>query len=184
VEQNFGAFISFVWPKNGDFDSPLQGYHVTPGDPGGGTKGGVIETTWAHYLGTGLVTGALSAASDAQLELVLKAAAWGSVCDALPSGLDLMVANGRMMSGYYPEIFQQTLGFTGKAVDGSLGPITLARAKAVPLAATITSLAANHEKYLQRLSTWTEFGKGWTRRIEACKTASLALAAAPSQAVS
>jgi lysozyme family protein len=179
VEQNFDAFIAFVWPENGGFDSPKQGYHVTPGDSGGGTKGGVIEATWAAQVRQGEVTGTLTNASNAQLETVLRNVAWGPVCDALPAGVDLLVANGRMMTGAYGTILQQCLGLVGLAVDNDIGPETLAVALKADPVTLIHALHGNHYRYLAGLSSWAEFKNGWTTRLIAAVDAALAVAGTP-----
>lgn len=175
MKENFPKFIALVWPDNGDFDSPKQGYHVTPGDTGGGTKGGVIEATWRHYRDAGLVTGALADASDVQLMTVLRAAAWGAVGDELPAGLDILIANGRMMTGAYGAIVEQCLGWTGAAVDGEIGPHDMQRLGVSNRRTLIEAIHGNHWRYLHGLSTWDIFGVGWTRRIVAARDAALAL---------
>ncbi len=180
MEQNFDAFISLVWPENGDYDSPKQGYHVTPGDSGGGTYGGVIEATWSHYVAVGLVRGTLRGASEADLRAVLRVAAWGSVCDQLPTGLDVLVANGRMMTGHYGALLQQSLGLVGDDVDGDLGPYTIKAANDFPsVAGLMLSLNGAHYAYLKGLSSWPEFGKGWARRLADALRVSSALLQAP-----
>ena len=170
---NFPAFLSFVWQPN--YDSPAQGYHVTPGDSGGGTYGGVIETTWAGAVARGMVTGVLRNATRNQLSLVLRDEFWGSVCDALPSGIDLMLGNGRMMTGAYPKIFQRCLGLTGSDVDGNIGDETLRVAQQADATTLISALTGAHYAYLANLRTWSEFGAGWTTRISAARNAALAL---------
>lgn len=175
MKENFDAFLALVWPPDGDFDSPRGGYHITPGDPGGGTKGGVIEATWARYAASGLVTGSLVGATDAQLEAVLRAAAWGAVGDEAPSGLDVLIANGRMMTGRYGAIVEQCLGWTGGDVDGVIGPNDMRRLGASDAKTLIEALHGNHYRYLAELDTWAEFGGGWTRRLVAARDTALQL---------
>ena len=175
MKENFSAFLALVWPADGDFDSPLGGYHVTPGDPGGGTKGGVIEATWALYVARGVVTGTLQDATDPQLEAVLRADAWGSVGDALPGGLDVLIANGRMMTGHYAAIVEQCLGWTGADVNNSIGPNDMKRLGGSDTRTLIEALHGNHYRYLASLTTWGEFGDGWTRRLVAARDVALHL---------
>ncbi len=168
--------MAFVWPVNGEFDSPRQGYHVTPGDAGGGTFGGVIEATWSGAVKRGLVTGTLAHATTAQLAIVLRDACWGPACDALPSGVDLMLFNGRMMSGRFPCLFQQCVGLAGEDVDGDIGPQTLAMVASVHPPTLIGALFGVHAAYLRGLTSWARFGTGWDRRLTAARTAALAMA--------
>jgi lysozyme family protein len=174
VKQNFDKFIALVWPADGDFDSPKTGYNITPGDPGGGTKGGVIENTWSQYEAQGLVTGQLKDATDAQLLTVLRAEAWGYVGDVLPSGLDILIANGRMMTGAYQTLVEECLGQTGADVDGCIGPHALALLAVADARTLILALHGNHYRYLSSLVTWAGFKNGWIRRLEAAKAAALA----------
>jgi lysozyme family protein len=175
MKDNFPTALSFVWRKG--FDDPADGYHVTPGDPGGGTFGGVIEATWDVAVADGIVHGALKDASQTQLSAVLDMKFWGQACDALPAGLDLLLFNGRMMTGRFPWLFQQALGFIGpQAVDGSIGPVSLAAAGACQPQTFINAVCGAHAAYLAELPIWTRFGAGWTTRIKAARTAALALA--------
>ncbi|HTI81718.1 MAG TPA: putative peptidoglycan-binding domain-containing protein [Acetobacteraceae bacterium] len=169
---NYQTALNFVWQPG--FDDPRDGYHVTPGDAGGGTKGGVIEATWAAAVAKGLVTGTLADATNDQLAAVLRYDCWGTACDTLRAGVDLMLFNGRMMSGGYPRIFQKCLGVY---VDGDIGPITLAVAAKANPASLVEALTTAHLAYLSQLSSWPEFKNGWTHRCEAAQTAAIALIA-------
>jgi lysozyme family protein len=162
---NFKPSLNFVWLPG--YDNPLDGYHVTPGDSGGGTKGGVIQATWDHAVRQGIVAGSLVHATNGQLSLVLKHYFWSTACDGLPDGVDFLLFNGRMMSGRYPIIFQETLGFTGDDLDGQIGPVTIASAKARDPRQLIDALCAAHLAYCQSLSGWSEFRGGWTKRLVA-----------------
>ena len=170
---NFQASLDFVWRPG--FDTPLEGYHTDPGDTGGGTKAGVIEATWATAVSQGLVKGRLVNATNAQLALVLRQNFWGSVCDALPDGLDFMLFNGRMMSGHYPWLFQQVLGFTGDDVDGYIGDETLSAVRAVDVPTFIGSLHGAHYAYLSTLACWPRFRGGWTTRLVAARALAVTL---------
>jgi lysozyme family protein len=170
---NFQTALAFVWRAG--FDSPRDGYHVTPGDPGGGTKGGVIEATWQDAVRAGLVHGPLKDASDVQLSAVLKAKCWGEVCDGLPHGLDMLMMNGRMMSGHFPKLFQSCLGCMGGEVDGWIGPRSQKLALSREPETLIDAISGVHYAYLAGLDTWPRFGAGWATRLQAAQSAALAL---------
>lgn len=179
MHENFPAFIALVWPPDGGFDSPKQGYHTTPGDSGGGTYGGVTEATWQACVARGLVAGALSQASTDALQKVLEAVAWGPECDSLPAGLDVLIANGRMMTGAYPKLVQQCLGFIGTDVDGVIGPDTLGTISQRDRVTLIHAIHGRHYAYLSEQlapDQWAEFGKGWTARLLAVHAAAIQLA--------
>lgn len=179
TDSNFAASLAFVWLPQ--FDSPSQGFHTTPGDAGGGTFGGVTEATWASAVKSGIIQpGTLVKATTKKLSAVLKVCFWGQACDALPGGLDLALFNGRMMTGDFPKLLQQCLGFVGADdVDGWIGPASIAAAAAGDAATLIKALHGAHYAYLTRLAGWPEFKGGWTTRLQAAREAALALAVAP-----
>lgn len=176
---NYDASLAFVWRKG--FDSPSDGFHITPGDPGGATKGGVIQTSWASAVRSGIVSGTLADATNEQLSAVLKIGFWGSVCDALPYGLDLLLFNGRMLTGHFPWLFQRCLGFMGDDdVDGWIGPESLKVTRSRDPETLIDAICGTHYAYLAALPTWPRFGGGWTTRLKAVQAAGRAMAdAAP-----
>ncbi len=171
---NYPAALDFVWRRG--FDSPLDGYHVSPGDPGGGTFGGVIEATWADAVKTGLVEGTLAHATTAQLSTVLHTRFWGLTCDALPDGMDLLLFNGRMMSGRFPSLLQQCLGFFGNDVDNWIGPKSLKAVKSGDTRTLINAVTGAHFAYLSELRGWPSFRAGWTQRLGAARLVALAMA--------
>lgn len=173
MNKNFDAALTFVWAPGRD--SPDDGYHVTPNDPGGGTIGGVIEATWQTAVHDGLVKGSLRAATRDQLTTVLRDKFWGPVCDALPAGIDFLMFNGRMMSGGYPKIFQSCLGLVGDDVDGDIGPMTLGVAASAAPATLANALTGAHYTYLRALFAWPDFGNGWTARLQAARQTALGM---------
>jgi lysozyme family protein len=170
---NFKPSLDFVWQPG--YDSPLDGYHVTPGDSGGGTKGGVIQATWANAVRQGIVAGSLVNATNGQLSLVLEDDFWSTACNGLPDGVDFLLFNGRMMSGRYPIIFQETLGFTGGDLDGHIGPMSIAAAKTKNIQQLIEELCDGHYAYCKSLSSWPEFHGGWTKRLTAARLLAISL---------
>jgi lysozyme family protein len=161
---NFPAALAYVWQPG--YDNPADGYHVTAGDSGGGTKAGIIEATWAKALAKGIVTGTLRAATTSQLSDVLHMEFWGAACDALPAGIDVVLFNGRMQSGGYPKLFQQVLGFVGDDdVDGDIGPATVAAAQQVDPQTFLRAQYGVHYAYLTRLESWPLFKHNWARRL-------------------
>ena len=88
--------------------------------------------------------------------------------DELPNGLDLCVfdfgVNGSWQSGKY----LQTM--IGTVADGGIGPNTLAKLKEYVesngLEKCIKDYQGERQKYYESLSTFSTFGKGWTRRVD------------------
>jgi lysozyme family protein len=94
--------------------------------------------------------------------------------DKLPSGVDYCVFDAAVNSGVRraSQWLQATLGV---AADGSIGPQTLATASMTSPATTIINYSAQRLKFLQGLSTWPTFGKGWERRVNEVKAAALSM---------
>lgn len=176
MEANFPAALAFIWGTGRD--NPADGFHVSPHDPGLGTKGGVIQATWDAAVVAGIVHGTLQAATNAQLAQILRIKFWGPVCDALAPGVDLLVFNGRVMTGRYPVLLQQGLGFFDGDADGWLGPISMESAANADPDTLIDAVSGSHHAYLSGLPVWKDFGVGWTNRLTAAKAAAHALAAA------
>jgi lysozyme family protein len=181
VASNFPAGLTFVWQPQ--FDSPSQDVHDEQGDSGGLTNGGVIEATWLDAVQRGLVSGSLRDATRDQLATVLRDEFWGPACDALPNGIDVMLFNGRMMSGHYPRLFQSCLGFMGEDVDGDIGPVTQGAARTAAPATLVNALSGAHYAYLSGLSSWAEFGHGWATRLQAARSMALGMIRGASVAV-
>jgi lysozyme family protein len=172
---NFDTSLAFVWRP--EFDSPHQGTHTTEGDSGGATSGGVIQATWDAAMRAGVVKGSLPDAGPDQLSAVLRATCWGTICDKLPAGLDLLYFNGSMMTGRFPKLFQEALGFMGPDdVDGWIGPDSLERARSRDPETLIDAISGAHAAYLATLESWPRFGRGWTTRLKAAQLAAIALA--------
>lgn len=66
-------------------------------------------------------------------------------------------------NGGHPVIWMQ--GAAGAAVDGVLGPKTIAAVQATDPLRFILRWNALRLSYFTSLATWATFGKGWTRRV-------------------
>jgi len=178
VNANFPTARAFVWQRG--LDSPQDGFHTTVGDAGLGTNGGVTQATWDSAVQSGIVTGALSTATTTQLSHVLQIKFWGVLCDELPHGVDLLYFNGLMMTGAFPHLMQQCLGFMGADVDGWIGPESLKVIRSRDPETFIDAVSGCHYQYLTTLAGWATFGNGWTNRLKLAQTAARAMAdAAP-----
>jgi lysozyme family protein len=86
-------------------------------------------------------------------------------CAEMPKGVDLAVFDFGVNSGNSRAIkfLQRVVGVTD---DGSLGPITMAALSAADPHFVVQWLCADRLTFLQSLSTFPHFGKGWTRRVQ------------------
>ena len=91
-----------------------------------------------------------------------------SECDALPAGIDLCVYNRSVNSGPVrgQRLLQTLLRGYGKqvAVDGDIGPETIAALEGIGRQRIVDDYFAAYERYYRRLSDFDVFGKGWLNR--------------------
>ncbi|ERL54934.1 protein of unknown function DUF847 [Psychrobacter aquaticus CMS 56] len=63
------------------------------------------------------------------------------------------------------KFLQRAIGFTGKAVDGLIGPKTLEAVAAMDKNDVVLLFNAERLEFFTNLRIWQTFGKGWARRI-------------------
>ena len=148
------------------------GYVDHPKDPGGPTNKGVTQAVYdAWQKKNGLPTQSVRNISDAAVAAIYKQQYWDAISgDDLPSGVDFAVFDFAVNSGVSraAKYLQAVVGVTQ---DGQIGPATIQATKTyVAMAVTNKRLA-----FMQSLSIWSTFGKGWSARISDVKNQILAL---------
>ena len=148
------------------------GYVDHPQDPGGPTNKGITQAVYdAWQKKNGLPTQSVRNISDAAVAAIYKQQYWDAISgDDLPSGIDFAVFDYAVNSGVSraAKTLQAVVGVTQ---DGQIGPQTIQAAKDyVAMAVTNKRLA-----FMQSLSIWSTFGKGWAARIADVKNQILAL---------
>lgn len=157
------------------------GYVDHPADPGGATNMGVTHKTLARWRQVSpwwdLPKQAVRDMGHGEAGQIYRALYWNACrAENLPPGLDLAVFDFAVNSG--PDRAIRSLQATlGVAVDGQVGPVTLAAVGRGDTAQQINALCDRRLGFLKALGTYSAFGRGWTRRIAAVRAA--ALAAAP-----
>lgn len=146
------------------------GYVDHAKDPGGATNLGVtIGTAKAHDLdmdGDGDVDKIdMRLLKPRDVRPVYRRSYWlAAGCDSLPAGPDLMIFDLAVNSGVgRAAMFLQEA--VGAKVDGKVGPMTLAAARAVPPAELVKRLRDRRERFYRSLPTFATFGRGWMRRL-------------------
>jgi lysozyme family protein len=148
------------------------GYVDHPKDPGGPTNKGITQAVYdAWQKKNGLPTQSVRNISDAAVAAIYKQQYWDAISgDDLPSGVDFAVFDFAVNSGVSraAKYLQAVVGVTQ---DGQIGPQTIQATKTfVAMAVTNKRLA-----FMQSLSIWSTFGKGWSARIADVKNQILAL---------
>ena len=149
------------------------GYVNHPKDPGGETNLGVTKRVYEDWGGTK----EMKDLTVEDVSPIYKKNYWDRVKgDHLPAGLDLCVFDFGVNAGTgrAAKYLQKMIGTTP---DGGIGPMTLVKLKeyvdAKGVEHTVKLYQMGRQKYYESLSTFSTFGRGWTRRVE--ETTALAL---------
>lgn len=168
VSQNFLACFAETLSHEGLFSNH-------PLDPGGMTMLGVTRKTWARWTGRKVseVTEAeMRALTPEKVAPLYHQEYWLTVRgDDLPPGIDMMVFDIAVNSGprrailMLQKAINKIAGRIRVAVDGKIGPKTLAAARAANTLALIKNIALTRLWFYYDLSTFRTFGRGWTDRL-------------------
>lgn len=137
------------------------GYVNNPKDPGGETNWGITKrVAVAHSY-----TGSMRNLPLATAEAIAEKSYWDAVQgDKLPAAVAWQVVDAAYNHGN-----RQAVKFLQRAIgasdDGIIGPRTLAAVKAMDQNDIILLFLAERLQFFTNLSTWSVFGKGWSRRI-------------------
>lgn len=160
------------------------GYVDHPSDPGGATNMGITHKTLARWRNVSpwwkLPKAEVKALGRAEAARIYRASYWDR-CKAgnMSAGLDLALFDFAVNSGPDRAIraLQTELGVLA---DGQVGPLTLGAIKtwagSKGIAGLIGALCDRRLGFLNRLSTFPTFGKGWSNRVAAVRKVALAAA--------
>lgn len=143
------------------------GYVDHPKDPGGPTNKGVTQAVYDSWRKSqNLPTQSVRNISDPEVATIYKNLYWDAISgDSLPAGVDFAVFDYAVNSGV-SRAAKTLQAVVGVAQDGQIGPQTIQAAKDyVAMVVTNKRLA-----FMQSLSIWSTFGKGWSARIADVKT--------------
>lgn len=164
MKDNFDKCLAYVLRSEG-------GYVSHPADPGGRTNLGVTQKVWEEYVGHPVSEADMRALTPADVAPLYKRKYWDKVSgDLLPSGVDYCVFDAAINSGpgRASKWLQELCGVT---VDGSIGAKTIeAASKTEDL---IEKYQAKRLAFMQSLSTWSTFGRGWQRRVDDVRASAL-----------
>jgi len=148
------------------------GYVDHPKDPGGPTNKGITQAVYDNWRKSqNLSIQSVRAIADSEVAAIYKNLYWDRVSgDLLPSGVDFAVFDFAVNSGVSraAKYLQAVVGVTQ---DGQIGPATIQATKTY-IAMTVTN---KRLAFMQSLSIWSTFGKGWSARIADVKAQILSL---------
>jgi len=152
------------------------GYVNHPSDPGGMTNLGVTKRVWEEWVGHVVSEQTMRSLTPAMVAPLYKAKYWDKIKgDDLPDGVDYAVYDLAVNSGVgrASKMLQEAVGATA---DGMIGKGTLAAVAQHPPDHVVKLISNARLDFLQRLSTFDTFGKGWTRRVNEVQVAASELA--------
>lgn len=167
MQSSFTAALAFTLQSEG-------GWSDNPDDNGGATMKGITLTTFRqHYPGA--TADDLRNITDDQVADIYRTGYWNAVkADGLPLGVDLSVFDFGVNAGPGRSI-RLLQAAAGVAADGIIGPITMAKIAGMDPDVLVADLAERQQSYYEGLSTFDEFGEGWSRRTAERQKAALAL---------
>ena len=159
MQGNFEQCLALVLKEEG-------GYVDNPKDPGGRTNLGVTQKVWESWIGNPVTEADMRALGPQDVSPLYKANYWDKISgDSLPLGVDYATFDMAVNSGVgrAAKTLQSVLGVT--PVDGQVGPATLRACEAANAREVATRICEARLAFLQSLSTYATFGKGWSRRV-------------------
>jgi hypothetical protein len=157
----FEAALAFTLAQEG-------GWSDDPHDPGGATMHGITLVTFRAWRNNPAATkDELRVISDDEVAGIYQTNYWNIVNgDALPPGIALSVFDAGVNTGPRTAA-HQLQSLLGVQVDGVVGPITLAAAKAADLATFLPRLAMVQSQHYAALPDFPRYGNGWINRVHA-----------------
>lgn len=137
------------------------GYVNDPRDPGGETNWGItVGFARAHGY-----TGDMAKMTREEAKVLYEDGFWDLLgLNSMPHPLRFQLLDFAVNSG--PETalraYQRALGV---ADDGKWGPVSQARANEIDAGDAVMLLLAERLEFMTRLKAWSDFSRGWARRI-------------------
>jgi uncharacterized protein (TIGR02594 family) len=162
------------------------GWAEDPHDPGGPTNFGITLATYVRDKGLVPTAGNLNqlkaelkAIPQATVRRIYRERYWlAASCPELPAPLALFHFDAAVNHGLAgaARMLQEAVG---AAVDGEVGPETLAKAASLPAARSLARYADIRRRQYRALAAFWRFGRGWLARVERTLAAAHAIAALP-----
>lgn len=158
MKENFGLAFHALLKHEGGFVNH-------PKDLSGMTNLGVTKRAWEDYVGHPVDEAQMRALTPETVETFYRERYWDVIgADSLPGGVDYCVFDCAVNSGP-----RQAVRLLQRAArikdDGILGPNTLNAVRGMDPRLLISRYTAARLDFLQKLPTFTSFGKGWVRRV-------------------
>jgi len=124
------------------------GYVNRASDPGGPTNHGITLKTLREVYGSNQTINDLKAITPNEVSAIYRKNYWGSICDNLPAGLDLMYFNAAVNNG------------PGHAHTF----LSAAMVHTTPVHQQIINFSDIQTRFYRGLKGYAEYGRGWMNR--------------------
>jgi lysozyme family protein len=160
---NFTRALALVLRSEGGFVN-------NPKDPGGATNRGVTQAVYDAFRKlSGKPVQSVRLITDAEVSTIYKRQYWDAVAgDALPAGVDYATFDYAVNSGV-ARAAQALQSAVGVVPDGHIGLRTIAAVK--DAGHVIDGVCNGRLLFLRHLSTFADFGRGWTTRVAEVRAA-------------
>lgn len=150
------------------------GFVDHPRDPGGATNFGITQNTYNSWLRSeGQQQRSVREITKQEVQQIYREDFWNSIrADNLPDGVAYCVFDAAVNSGPARAVrWLQTI--VGARVDGVVGNETLSLTRQYDPVKLINAYCDKRLAFMRRLSHWSTFGRGWTRRVEEVRSQAL-----------
>jgi hypothetical protein len=151
------------------------GYSNHPNDPGGRTNLGVTQEVLEDWVDRAVTEDEMRSLTPEKVKPLYKDMYWDRIKgDNLPNGVDYCVFDAAVNSGVFraTKWLQTTVG---AKPDGVIGELTLNLVRLTNPKMIVDKYCSNRLEFLQGLSTWPTFGKGWERRVKEVNSIALSM---------
>jgi len=166
VNKNYDHCLEMLLEHEGGFVNH-------PDDPGGITNLGVTKKVYEGWVDREVTEQEMRDLTKEDVAPIYKSNYWDRCkCNSLESGLDFTIFDWAVNSGpgRAAKALQKSVGATE---DGAIGPATLALVSNNGVENLIEDVSRQRQLFYENLKTFDTFGRGWTRRNEETKRASL-----------
>ena len=159
MKENYAFCLQQVLKYEGNYSNHVE-------DPGGATMRGVTQDVYDDWREAhNQPAQSVKNISNDEIQGIYRQLYWDKIRgDDLPAGIDLAVFDFAVNSGVF-RASKYLQSVVGVPQDGIIGPQTIQATK------TYVAMALTNKRlrFMQSLSIWPTFGKGWQNRINDVK---------------